>query len=112
GIRERDRRGEPIRDQHFLVLFNAGDEAVDFFIPDPEFAPHWDVMVDTAGELADSAPIDPGATVQVQGKALVVLREHSGPEQEVDHSVAASLATNTGVIDEVPAASPKGEAGR
>ncbi|MCR2794031.1 glycogen debranching protein GlgX [Microbacterium sp. zg.Y625] len=112
GIRERDRRGEPIRDQHFLVLFNAGDEAVDFFIPDPEFAPHWDIMVDTAGELADSAPIDPGATVQVQGKALVVLREHSGPEQEVDHSVAASLATNTGVIDEVPAASPKDEAGR
>ena len=33
GIRERDRRGEPIVDQHFIVLFNAGDDVVDFHIP-------------------------------------------------------------------------------
>ena len=112
GIRERDRRGEPIRDQHFLVLFNAGDETVDFRIPDTEFGPRWDVMVDTAGALADSDPIDPGGTVQVHGKSLAVLREHSGPEPEVDHSVAASLAVSTGTIDEIPAAAPRGEAGQ
>ncbi len=30
GIRERDHRGEPIVDKHFIVLFNAGDDIVDF----------------------------------------------------------------------------------
>ncbi|MCR2813804.1 glycogen debranching protein GlgX [Microbacterium sp. zg.Y1084] len=112
GIRERDRRGERITDDDFLVLFNAGDETVDFDIPDREFAPSWDVMVDTAGLLADSATIEPGGTVPVQGRSLVVLREHSLPEVEPDHSVAASLAATTGVIDEIPAASPRSEASR
>ncbi|MBD7958200.1 glycogen debranching protein GlgX [Microbacterium sp. Sa4CUA7] len=112
GIRERDRRGEKITDQHFFVLFNSGDEAVDFHIPDADFAPRWDVMVDTDGELADSPPVDPGGSITVQPKSLVVLREHSDADTDTDHSVAASLAANTGVIDELPAAAPRGEAGR
>jgi len=112
GIRERDRRGEKISDQHFYVLFNAGDEAVDFHLPDVEFSPSWDVLVDTDGELADSAPIEPGGSVSVQAKSLVVLREHSSADPDTDHSVAASLAASPGVIDELPAAAPRGEAGR
>ncbi|MDL5352690.1 glycogen debranching protein GlgX [Microbacterium sp. zg-YB36] len=112
GIKERDRRGEPISDRHFFVLFNAGDETVDFHIPDVEFSPRWDVLVDTAGTMADSDPVDPGDDIVVQPKSLVVLREHSLPEVEADHSVSASLAANTGVIDEIPSAAPKGEVGR
>ena len=55
GIRERDRRGEPIVDKHFIVLFNAGDEHVEFHIPRrSRTARSWDVIVDTAGELADA----------------------------------------------------------
>ena len=49
GIRERDRRGEPIADKHFIVLFNAGDDDVDFHIPAVEYSPRWDILVDTAG---------------------------------------------------------------
>jgi pullulanase/glycogen debranching enzyme len=33
GIRERDYRGEPIVDKHFIVLFNAGDDIIDFHMP-------------------------------------------------------------------------------
>jgi glycogen operon protein len=92
GIRERDRRGEPIEDLHFVVLFNAGDEAVDFRIPAVEFSPSWDVVVDTAGSQADSATIAPGGSARLPEKAMMVLREHGGAAPAADHSVAASLA--------------------
>ena len=92
GIRERDKWGEEITDRHFIVLFNAGDEPVDFKIPAPRYGPEWDVMVDTAGEWANTDPLDPGSRIPLQPKALIVLREHDLPDPEVDHSVAASLS--------------------
>jgi glycogen operon protein len=111
GIRERDRRGEPITDKHFIVLFNAGDDAVDFVIPDVKYSPEWDVLVDTAGVLANTDPVQPGATLSLEGKSLVVLCEHALPEPEIDHSVAASLTFQAGTIspDDVPAPAPKPE---
>ncbi len=113
GIRERDRRGEEISDHHFIVLFNAGDDVVDFVIPEVEFSPKWDVVVDTAGEQADADPIEPGHTVRLQGRSLIVLREHEAPEPEIDHSVAASLVANAAASsDEVPGAAPRPELSR
>ena len=92
GIRERDKWGEEITDRHFIVLFNAGDEPVDFKIPAPRYGPEWDVMVDTAGDWANTGPVSPGSRIPLQAKALVVLREHDLPDPGVDHSVAASLS--------------------
>ena len=112
GIRERDRRGEPITDLHFLVLFNAGDEPVEFTLPDVEFSPNWDVLVDTAGTLANTEPVHPGAAVDLAAKSVVVLCEHVEEEVEVERFVAASLATGTVSIDEVPGAAPKEELSR
>ena len=110
GIRERDRRGDPISDLHFIVLFNAGDESVDFLVPEVEFSPEWDVVVDTAGLHADADPIEPGSTLSVPARALMLLREHELPEREIDHSVAASLAvTSVPGADEVPGAAPRPE---
>jgi glycogen operon protein len=111
GIRERDRRGEQISDRHFIVLFNAGDEQESFHIPAPEFSPEWDVLVDTAGRLANTEPIEPGATITLEAKSLIVLGEHEMPQAEVDHSVASSLTAQ--VIpthpDNLPAPAPKPE---
>ena len=112
GIRERDRRGEPITDLHFLVLFNAGGEPVEFTLPDVEFSPNWDVLVDTAGTLANTEPVHPGAAVDLAAKSVVVLCEHVEEEVEVERFVAASLATGTVSIDEVPGAAPKEELSR
>ena len=113
GIRERDRRGEAIADSHFIVLFNGGDEAVDFVIPDVEFSPEWDVVVDSAGLHADTEPVSPGSTLPVLGRSLMVLREHAAAEPEIDHSVAASLAvTSVAGPDEVPGAAPRPELSR
>ena len=115
GIRERDRRGEPIVDKHFIILFNAGDEHVEFYLPDANASPTWDVIVDTAGDLADSRPIKPGEHVDMRARSLIVMREHTGGEIEADHSVAASLAAlaaTTGVIDQIPSSPPKPETRR
>ncbi|WP_242864326.1 glycogen debranching protein GlgX [Microbacterium testaceum] len=111
GIRERDRRGESISDDHFLVLFNAGDEPVDFVLPDFEYAPEWDAYVDTAGERANTEPLSPGETLPIEPKSLIVLREHHLPEPEIDHSVAASLTAQIQVVgpDDLPGQAPKPE---
>lgn len=100
GIRERDRRGQPIADAHMILLFNAGDEMA-FTVPTEEGAPAWDVIVDTGGELADSPPLHGGDTVTLKEKSLVLLREHAEPAAEAGHSVAASLAALTVPIDTI-----------
>jgi len=107
GIRERDRRGEPISDRHFMVLFNAGDDPIDFHLPAVEFSPQWDVLVDTGGR-AGGDPLDPGEVLTLTSKALAVLGEHVEEDAGGDHSVAASLAAAT-AVDEVVAAAPRSE---
>jgi isoamylase len=111
GIRERDRRGERIIDRHFVVLFNAHDEAVEFTLPMHEFSPEWEVLIDTAGKHADSVPIEPGGALVLEQRSLVVLCAHDPTPEEVDHSVAASLsAMVASTKEESPA--PKSEAGK
>ncbi|MFJ6678353.1 glycogen debranching protein GlgX [Microbacterium sp. NPDC091382] len=107
GIRERDRRGEEIHDRHFFVFFNAGDETIDFTVPTASASPKWEIIVDTAGGAADAPIVDPGGTVSVGGRALVVLRDHEEETVEPDPSVAASLAAMTGTIDVIPAEAPQ-----
>jgi glycogen operon protein len=107
GIRGRDARGRAIVDRHYLVLFNAGDEIIDFHIPDVEFSPKWDVVVDTAGERADSDPIAPGSTVRLEAKSMLVMQDHRSPVPGGDHSVAASVARLVRTAEPAPA--PKAE---
>jgi glycogen operon protein len=93
GIHGRDRRGERITDKHFLVLFNAGDDTVDFTLPPDEYSMMWEIVVDTVGVGADSAPRKAGDGIPIEAKSLMVLRAHVPTEAETDHSVAASLST-------------------
>ena len=69
------------------------------------------MLVDTAGRLANTEPIEPGATITLEAKSLIVLGEHEMPQAEVDHSVASSLTAQ--VIpthpDNLPAPAPKPE---
>jgi len=109
GIRERDRRGERIVDRHFILLFNAHLEAVEFTVPMHDASPEWEVLIDTAGKRADGEPIKPGGTIELEQRSLVVLCHHDPTPEEVDHSVAASLsAMVAGSKEESPA--PKSEA--
>lgn len=93
GIRERDQRGRPVSDDSFLLYFNADDVEVEFSLPADEYALAWSIVVDTAGEEADSVARPAGAKQTVQAKSLVIMQVHRAPEPEIDHSVAASLAS-------------------
>ena len=100
GIRGRDARGEPITDAHFILLFNAHDDAVDFTLPTDEYSPSWEVVVDTAGTTGDAGPYTPGTVVAVEHKSLLVLRAQATSEPGTDDSVAASLAVLTSTPDD------------
>ena len=67
------------------------------------------MLVDTAGERTDEAPLHGGDTVDVPARSLMVLCQHEPDVPEVDHSVAASLAALTTPIDIVPAPAPQAE---
>ena len=74
GIHARGPRGERITDRSFLMLFNAGDDPVNFTIPPDEYSASWEIVVDTAAEKPAAAALDAGATVPIEGKATMVLR--------------------------------------
>jgi len=103
GIRQRDARGEPITDVDFLLFYNAEPEPTQFTIP-PRTHQQWDVVIDTAGRIADSAPKSAGETFELEARSMLVLRAHTEPEVEPDHSVAASLAVRTSQSDQPPRA--------
>jgi glycogen operon protein len=91
GIAGRDPRGQPIRDDHFLILFNGGDERP-VTLPDKEYAARWQVVLDTTGECATDA-LDASSVVQLPYRAVVVLRDSRSEEPEIDSSPAASVAS-------------------
>ncbi|MET2010713.1 glycogen debranching protein GlgX [Microbacterium chocolatum] len=113
GIRERDRRGEAITDDHFILFFNAGEEAVTVRLPNADYGASWDVLVDTAARLADGGPVAPEGEIEVAARSLVVLREHEDTDTTVDHALSAALSAETATsaiqIIPTPAPAPKPE---
>ncbi len=99
-----DTRGRRITDVNFLLYFNANVDPVDLTLPVGDYAPKWEVVIDTAGEHAeDAVTIDGGAKLTISAKTMMVLRAYSAPEEEPDHSVAASLADRVSTAAEVAA---------
>jgi glycogen operon protein len=76
AITEPGPRGETVRDQSFLLLFNAHREPVRFTLPDSRFGPGWDLLIDTAVAVAGAAATVPaGGSVELAGRSIMVLRE-------------------------------------
>ncbi len=75
ALAETDRRGRPVTDENFLLLFNAGAEAVDFRLPQQLGPGGWLVLVDTTHEqgLQPDGNFEPGASYRAQGRSLVLL---------------------------------------
>jgi glycogen operon protein len=48
AITEPDRRGDPVTDGSFLLLFNAFDGTVDFALPPQRYGAMWTCVLDTA----------------------------------------------------------------
>ena len=96
AIPESDRRGEIIRSDSFLVIFNAHSESIGFTLPEAAYGSEWFIEVDTAAaepapHAASGAPdpttvamasssasavtvIEPGTQVTIQARSTMVLR--------------------------------------
>jgi glycogen operon protein len=76
AISEPGPRGDAVRDQSFLLLFNAHRGPVAFVLPDRRFGDSWDVLIDTATALGgDAVTIRDGSIVELAGRSIMVLRE-------------------------------------
>jgi glycogen operon protein len=76
ALREVDDAGKPIRDDSFLLLFNAHHETLPFTMPPYRFGSRWKVLIDTAMRH-ESASVASGAALDVSGRAVVVLSRPS-----------------------------------
>jgi glycogen operon protein len=64
--------GEEVRDESFLLLFNAHFEDIAFRLPARRFGTHWDVVLATG--RCESERFVPGADVEVEARSLAVFR--------------------------------------
>jgi glycogen operon protein len=80
GLTENDARGRPVRDDDFLVLFNAHHEPIAFTLPAPGGEPEWRLLLDTAREAGEPAQGShkPGTAYPLEARSLAVLSHASG----------------------------------
>jgi len=76
---ERDRQGRQIRDDHFLLLFNAHHEPMDFRMPDLGEDRGWHMLLDTshAGGLQAGGYLRAGEPYPLEGRSIAVLRQRN-----------------------------------
>jgi glycogen operon protein len=76
AIPQRGPKGEPIKDDSLLILFNAWHEPIDFVLPPAEFGARWDVMLDTADPSISEGAVSTkaGDKHPAQGRSVVLLK--------------------------------------
>ena len=76
AITEPDPRGERIRDESFLLLFNASELDLEFTIPPQRYGEQWVKVLDTAlpvSAMPDAPAAKPGDAVPIQSRSMQVL---------------------------------------
>jgi glycogen operon protein len=74
AIREPGPRGQRVRDDSFLLLFNASETDLKFEIPPARYGERWTRVLDTALPAEPGGAARPGDTVDVCNRSLQVLR--------------------------------------
>ena len=77
AIERRDRYGHPVKDNNFLLLFNAHHEMIPFKLPPFLSEKSWWTVLDTAAVEKPFAQhrIEPGSEYPLHGRSLALLRE-------------------------------------
>jgi glycogen operon protein len=77
AIERRDRHGRPVRDNNFLLLFNAHHEMIPFELPKFLTEKAWWTVLDTAAVAKQFAQnrVEPGSQYPLHGRSLALLRE-------------------------------------
>ncbi len=74
SIHESDERGQPIRGNTLLVLYNAADSPLAFCLPGDGGGHFWEPLLDTACELPLAAEFAIGSTYTLEPRSLALLR--------------------------------------
>ncbi len=75
AITDRDRRGQRVTDDSFLLLFNAHSDPIQWTLP-KQWGGSWELVIDTdmAGTDREGEALESPATLPVVGRSVVVLR--------------------------------------
>ena len=75
ALQETDRRGEPVLDDNFLLLFNARHEPQDFRLPFADNGSRWRMLLDTDRDegLGEGGVFDGGGVYRLEARALALL---------------------------------------
>jgi isoamylase len=82
AITEPDRRGQPITDDSFIMMFNAHHEDIEFTLPPRFLGAKWQLVVDTteaSGYPEESAIIEAEGTITVHARSTAVLKQIEKP---------------------------------
>ena len=79
AITDRDRRGQRVTDDSFLVLFNANGDPIEWTLP-KQWGQWWEVVTETADPSRDGATLESSATIGVAGRCVVVLQRRDPPD--------------------------------
>jgi glycogen operon protein len=76
ALPEPDARGERVVDDSFLLCFNAHDHAVDFVMPNDDYAKEWTAELDTTDSAgAVKLVVHDGDQISLPARALLVFRK-------------------------------------
>ncbi len=82
GLGDVDAQARPLRDDSFLLLFNAHSEAVSFTLPAGLVAEPGELLVDTRhAQTPAGVPIEPLVPYQLPGRALALFRFARSPAE-------------------------------
>jgi isoamylase len=73
AITDRDRRGQQVTDDSFLLLFNAHSGPADWSLPE-QWGKRWEAVFDTSIPEREGDSFDAGLTIPVAGRSMVVFR--------------------------------------
>jgi glycogen operon protein len=78
ALRELDDEGRPVRDDSFLLLFNAHHETLTFTLPAAAFGERWRVLIDTArGNEPSEGEHQAASSLDVTGRSVILLARPS-----------------------------------
>ncbi|MGN6600409.1 MAG: glycogen debranching protein GlgX [Actinomycetes bacterium] len=75
-------RGESVKDDSFLMFFNASEKTLSFTVPSEVYGEGWQIVLDTSDDAIGTAALGedvaivlPGLEIEVSDRSIVVLRK-------------------------------------
>jgi isoamylase len=78
AITDKDRHGQRITDDSFLLLFNAQPGPIDWTLP-KQWGKRWEAVLDTFGPQREGETFDSGTVLPATGRSVVVLQRLDEP---------------------------------